>query len=166
MLTGDFGQGMLIPFSVLPLLLTLVAAGLWTDQLGDREAWRLPAAYVTGLVAGILLVAFSLNLPYPAIGAAVGVIVLGVMVALSVSLHGFLGMLVAAAVALWQGYAELGTAAFPLVRWIGLGVGVILALAAGIGLGAMFGRALGNSAIRFLGLVIAALGLWLLFQVI
>src|SRR3546814_13626964 len=64
MLDGPFGAGFAAPLSAILVLLGLVAAGLWSAELGGRETRRLPLVTLAGLLAGAVLLEFGFRLPY------------------------------------------------------------------------------------------------------
>lgn len=163
MLTGDFGEGLLIAFGLLPLLLAMLGTGLWTEQLGRSEAWRIPGSFLVALIAGTILADAGIGLPYARQAVVLGVIAVGLMVVLAAPVRGILGALLIAIIALYQGYGQLG-ADLSLLGWLGLVSGVILGLAAGIGLAAMIVQGLSASALRGAGLAIVGVGIWLALE--
>jgi urease accessory protein len=64
---GDFYTGMLHPFLHFETLLPTLALALWSGQLGQPHAWRLPLLYLAaallGAVAGILEFELQLGTP-------------------------------------------------------------------------------------------------------
>ena len=52
---GGFSAGILHPVSGVDHVLAMIAVGLWAAQLGGRNAWRLPGAFILMMIVGGLL---------------------------------------------------------------------------------------------------------------
>ncbi|MEO1223975.1 MAG: HupE/UreJ family protein [Pseudomonadota bacterium] len=164
MLAGDFGQGLAMPFGILPLLATMIGCGIWAEQLGRHRARQLPLAYLIGLLIGAIIPVIPSLLPIADVAMPVAVIVLGVLIVLAVPAPAGLSILVVLLVGLFVGYCFLGGASYVPLRWLGLVCGTLIAMASGIGLTAMSGSGFAAGVPRLLGLGLAALGAWLLFE--
>ncbi len=163
MLSGAFGNGLALPFGVLPVLLVLLAAGAWAGQLGAAELWRIPAAVLAGLAIGVALPRLGLALPqlrWLVIGA---VILAGVLAAAPVQVPGWLAAVLGVAVAVPIGLAALASAR-PVLGWAGCAVGAVLGLSAGVGLTSIAGQALPGRGQRTAGMLAVLGGVWLLAE--
>jgi urease accessory protein len=103
---GDFYTGMLHPLLHFETLLPLLALALWAGQLGGAQAWRLPLAFsaaaLLGAVAGMLEVE-------PWLGRwllRLSMLVLGLMVAASGRLPGWLALAMVCLFGIEQGQAN------------------------------------------------------------
>lgn len=163
MLSGEFGEALLLPFRAPTMLLTLLGAGIWAALLGGREVWRVPAVALLGLAAGVVLGAFGIGLPELRWGMAIAVIVTGVLVAMQAQLPGALALAIVAVAAVYLGQGLLSAAARPALGWLGVGTGAVLALAAGTGLAAILGQDPSHRLIRLAGTAIAGAGGLILF---
>jgi urease accessory protein len=166
-LAGGFVPGFLHPFSGLDHLLAMICVGLWGAFLGRPLIHVLPVVFPALMVSGAALGMFAVPVPPVAIGIALSVLVLGSCIALGVRAPVWAASLIVAVFALFHGYAhgkELPSAADP----IGYSAGFTLATGAlhvaGIGIGCLHGRPGGALALRSLGGIIGAVGLWFLCQ--
>ncbi len=166
-LPGGWVSGFMHPFGGLDHLLAMVSVGLWGAFLGRPLIHVLPVVFPAMMVAGAVLGMFGVQLPPVEIGIAVSVLVLGACVALSLKAPVWAASLVVAVFAVFHGYAhgkELPSAADP----IGYSAGFVLATGllhvSGIGIGFVGNGPKGVVAIRSLGGVIAALGIWFLYR--
>jgi urease accessory protein len=166
MLSDAFGSGFAMPFSAISLLLVLLAAGLWADQLAGREVWRVPAAALAGLAAGVVLAWLDLALPYRQWVLPGAIILLGALVAFEVTLPSVLPTVVAGLAAVYHGYVTAALLGQAALVWLGFAAGATLALAGGIGLAAMIGHGISRQAVRLAGGSIAVLGGLIMFKVI
>jgi len=167
--TGDhatvtgFAGGLAHPLLGLDHLLAMIAVGLWAAQQGGRALWAVPAAFVGAMVLGGGLAWSGIALPQAETAIALSVLVLGLLVATRRQWAATAGMALAAAFALFHGYAhglEMPQAASP-IRYA---LGFILATAClhGAGIAASLS---GRHAMRLAGAGIAAIGLALVIGV-
>jgi len=167
--TGDhatvtgFAGGLAHPLQGLDHLLAMIAIGLWAAQQGGRATWAVPAAFVGAMALGGGLAWAGIALAHAETGIALSVLVLGLLVATRRQWAVPAGMAIAAAFALFHGYAhglEMPQAASPVLY----GLGFILATAClhGAGIAASLG---GRHALRLAGAGIAAVGLALVIGV-
>lgn len=164
MLAGDFGQGLAMPFGILPLLATMVGCGIWAEQLGRQQVRRLPLAYLVGLVIGAVAPVIPALLPIADLAMPIAMIVLGLLIVAAAPAALGIDMLVVFAVGLLVGYVFLGGSRYMPLKWLGLICGTLLATASGIGLTAMTGGGFASGLVRLLGLGIAVLGIWSLIE--
>lgn len=158
---AGFVSGLSHPLSGLDHLLAMVAIGLWAAQQGGRALWAVPAAFVGTMVLGGALALAGLALPHVETGIAASVLVLGLLVATRRQWGVAIGMAIAAAFALFHGYAhglEMPQATSPALYALGF----VLATAFLHGVGIAAGR-FGRIAIQAAGVAIAASGAAMLF---
>ena len=103
---GGFALGFQHPLGGLDHVLAMVAVGLYAALLGGRALWLVPATFVTVMALGGAFRAAGYALPYPEIGIALSVEVLGVAVALRVSLPALAAMTLAGMFAVFHGHAH------------------------------------------------------------
>jgi urease accessory protein len=167
--TGDhatvtgFAGGLAHPLQGLDHLLAMIAIGLWAAQQGGRALWAVPAAFVGAMALGGGLAWPGVALAHAETGIALSVLVLGLLVATRRRWTLTAGMAIAAAFALFHGYAhglEMPQAASPVLY--GLGFIVATVCLHGAGIAASLG---GRHALRLAGAGIAAVGLALVIGV-
>ena len=159
-LTG-FAGGLAHPLLGLDHLFAMIAIGLWAGQQAGRARWAIPAAFVGATIAGGALAWSGVALPQVEGAIALSVLVLGLMVATRRRWAVTAGMALAAAFALFHGYAhglEMPLAASPAAY----GTGFVLATACLHGVGIALSL-IGRRAVQVAGAGIAATGLALLF---
>lgn len=103
---GGFALGFLHPLRGLDHVLAMVAVGLYAVLLGGRALWLVPATFVGVMALGGALGAAGYPLPYTEIGIALSVVMLGVAVALRVSLPALAAMTLAGVFAVFHGHAH------------------------------------------------------------
>ena len=140
---GGFAHGLVHPLGGLDHVLTMVAVGLYAALLGGRALWLVPATFVGVMAIGGALGAAGYPLPYVETGIALSVIVLGLAVALRVSLPTLGAMALAGLFAIFHGHTH--GAEMPLgVSGVTYAAGFMLATAllhgAGIAIGLVAGR--------------------------
>lgn len=155
---GDFADGLTGPILALPLMPTLLAIGLFGGQLGGRDAWRVPLAALIGLGLGAIAIAFVDTPPYADTVMPGALILLGLLVLLRAPVPGPLAALIAVLVTAYHGASLYALQAQPWLSWLGYAAGVILMIAAGVGLAAMAIQAASRTGVRVLGAAICALG--------
>jgi len=135
---SGFAHGMSHPFGGLDHVLAMVAVGLYAAMLGGRALWLVPATFVSVMAIGGALGIAGIALPYVEIGIAISGVVLGVAVALRLSLPIAAAMALVGLFATFHGHAH-GAEMPPDVAGIAYASGFMLATAllhcAGIGLG-------------------------------
>jgi urease accessory protein len=139
---SSFLQGFVHPFGGLDHMLAMIAVGLYAAMLGGRALRLIPAAFLGAMAIGGVMGMAGYGLPYTEIGIAVSVIVLGLAVALRVSLPTLAAMALAGFFAVFHGHAHGAempqsisgyeyAAAFLLATALLHGVGVALGLTIG-----------------------------------
>jgi urease accessory protein len=157
----DFVSGLTHPLQGRDHLLAMFAVGLWAVQQGGRARWALPAAFLAALVLGGVLAWSGGALPQVETAVALSVLALGLLVATRCRTPLLAGMAIAAAFALFHGYAhalEMPQAASPVRYALGFVLATIGLHGAGIAAGLC-----GRHAMRLAGAGIAAIGMaWVL----
>ncbi len=159
-LTG-FGGGFTHPLLGADHMLAMIAVGLWAAQQGGRALWAIPAAFVGAMLAGGMLAWAGWALPQVEAAIALSVLLLGLLIATRRQWAAPAGMAIAAAFALFHGYAhglEVPQAASPA----GYALGFVLATVVLHGVG-IAGSRLGHRAVQVAGAAIAATGAALVF---
>ena len=157
-MTGAFAVGLTGPILALPLMPTLLAIGLFGGQLGGRDAWRIPLAGLIGLGLGAIAIPFVGVPPYSEWVLPGALVLLGLLILLRAPLPGPLAALVSVLITVYYGSSIHALETQPWLSWLGYAAGVILMLAAGVGLAAMAIQASPRNGIRVLGAAICALG--------
>ena len=137
-----FTHAFMHPLGGLDHVLAMVAVGLYAVLLGGRALWLVPATFVGVMALGGALGAAGYPLPYAEIGIALSVIVLGLAVAVRISLPTVAAMTLVGVFAVFHGHAH-GTempqdasvyayaAGFMLATALLHGAGIAIGLAAG-----------------------------------
>jgi urease accessory protein len=168
-LPGGFVSGFRHPFSGLDHLLAMVAVGLWGAFLGRPLIYVLPVVFPATMVVGAIMGMFVVPLPPVEIGIALSVLVLGGCIALAVKAPIWVACLIVAVFAVFHGYAhgrELPSAADPVSYSVGFVLATGLLHVSGICLGLLNNLPYGVVATRSVGVVIATLGAWFLYQAV
>lgn len=163
--TGDhtatgFASGLAHPLVGLDHLFAMIAVGLWAAQQGRRALWAVPAAFVGAMGLGGVLAWSGIALPHVETAIALSVLVLGLLIASRRQWAVTAGMALAAAFALFHGYAhglEMPWAASP-TRYA---MGFVLATVCLHGVG-IASSLIGRHAMKVAGIGIAATGLVLI----
>lgn len=103
---ASFGSGVLHPFSGVDHMLAMVAIGVWAARMGGRNLFLVPGAFVLAMIAGAVVGVYGGIVPFAETGVAASVVVLGLMVALAVNGAWQWTAPLAAAFALFHGYAH------------------------------------------------------------
>ena len=147
-------------------LLAMVAVGLWAFQLGGAAKWLVPASFVALMgLAGAAGMA-GLALPMVEMGIAASVLLLGLLIAFSVSMTPVLGALVVGLFAVFHGYAH--GVEMPAAGAASLyAAGFLLSTALLHGLGLALGMGLQRRAlfVRASGAALALSGAWMMAAV-
>jgi len=140
---GGFAHGLVHPLGGLDHVLAMVAVGLYATLPGRRALWLVPATFVGVMAIGGALGATGYPLPYVETGIALSVIVLGLAVALRVSLPTLAAMALAGLFAIFHGHAhgtEMPQDAAALSYAAGFMLATALLHGAGIAIGLVAGR--------------------------
>jgi len=147
----------------------MIAVGLWGAQLGSPALWMLPVAFPLMMACGAFLALVGMGLPGVEVGIAVSGIVLGAAVLLQVRPPLAASLAVVAAFALFHGHAhgtELPANQSGLAYSAGFVLSTGLLHATGIGIGVLHLWKAGAVAVRALGGVIVAGGVYFLWHAV
>ena len=103
---AGFAHGFMHPLGGLDHVLAMVAVGLFAAHLGGRALWLVPAAFVAVMAAGGALGIAGIAVPFVETGIALSVVVLGLAVALRVSVPLLAAMALVGLFAIFHGYAH------------------------------------------------------------
>ena len=164
---GSFLAGVTHPIFGLDHVLAMIAVGLWAAQIGGRAVWLVPTAFVATMIAGFLLALGGLPLPFVEPAILTSIVVLGLVVALALRPDPRLAMALVAAFALFHGHAHGGELGGASALQFGAGFALATALlhAAGLGIAVAASRLLATNApaLRVLGGLTSAAGLYIIF---
>ena len=143
----DLWHGFAHPLSGLDHLIAMLAIGVLAAQLGGRALWLVPGTFVAIMALASLAGMMGLTIPFVETGIALSVLVLGAVIAFSVSLSLPLAVAIAGLFAIFHGYAhgvEMPASASGMLFGLGLIVATVLLNAVGVGFGILVGRAAGG----------------------
>jgi urease accessory protein len=135
------------PVGALDHVLAMIAVGLYAALLGGRALWLVPASFIGMTAIGGALGIAGLGPPHTEIGIALSVIVLGLAVALRLSLPTRAAMALVGVFAVFHGYAH-GAEMPPDASGLRYAAGFLLATALLHGAGIALGFAAGTLAAR------------------
>ncbi len=166
MLNGAFGSGFAAPLTPLALFLTLLAVGLWAWQLGGREPWRLAAAVLIGLVAGIVLREAGWPPPCRVWVVPAALVALGLLVAFHAMVPALAAAALVAVAAAYHGPTAAAMLDRGVVAVVGFVCGVLFVAAAGVGIAAMLTQGVARRGLQVAGGAVAAVGGLMLIGVV
>lgn len=159
------------PIGGLDHVLAMVAVGLLAASLGGRAIWLVPAAFVFVMAAGGALAMSQVHVPFVELGIAASVAVLGLAVAVHLSIPTIAAMALVGFFAVFHGFAH-GAEMPANASGAGYAAGFMLATALlhaiGVGLGLAIARLgtegtsvtqVGGAALSLAG--VALIGGWL-----
>lgn len=158
--TAGIAGGLTHPFLGVDHLLAMLAIGLWAAQQGGRALWAVPAAFVGAMLLGGTLAWGGWALPHVEAAIALSVLLLGLLIATQRRAPVSAGMAIAAAFALFHGYAhglDMPPAASPALYAAGFALAT--ACLHGMGIAASL---IGRRAMRLAGFGLVASGLALI----
>jgi len=162
-LAGGFAAGFVHPLSGLDHMLAMVSVGLWGAFLGRPLLFLLPMVFPMMMAVGGAIGMAGLPLPPVEIGIAVSVLALGALIVGAVRAPAPAAIGIVAFFALFHGYAhgaELPSAADPVGYSAGFVFATGLLHVAGIALGLVKARPLGELALRGMGGLVMLAGAW------
>ncbi|MCG7868700.1 MAG: HupE/UreJ family protein [Candidatus Thiodiazotropha taylori] len=158
---GGFVSGLLHPVTGLDHVVAMVAVGLWGAILGAPAIWILPIAFPLIMTVGAVLGILDFPLPAIGIGIAASAIFLGGMVAANARPPLAIAFLAIAFFAIYHGHphgAALPDFGVPLLYAAGFVVATGLLHVGGIAFGLLYRWPAGKTAVRTMGVGIAAVG--------
>jgi urease accessory protein len=146
-------HGFLHPLSGLDHILAMVAVGLFAARLGGRALWLVPGSFVVTMAVAGIAGATGFALPHVEAGIALSILVLGLAIALEMTMPIAAAMGLVAFFAVFHGYAH-GAEMPETMSGLAYGAGFVTATAAlhalGIGLGLLIGRSGATASRRIL----------------
>jgi urease accessory protein len=163
---GGLLAGLVHPYSGLDHMLAMMAVGLWAAQQKSPGAiWKIPLAFVSAMLVGGILGYAGMALPHVEAGIAVSVLVLGLLIAFTLSLPTMAAMSIVAVFALFHGVAH--GAEMPLASNLAsFAAGFALSTLSLHGIGLSVGYLIRRQSpviLRAGGVVVALTGAWLAF---
>lgn len=131
-------SGFFHPFSGLDHILAMIAVGVWAARNSGRASWFPPAAFLGGMIAGVLLGFDGMAPPFIEPAIAASALAAALLVAFAIRLPVVLQAAIAAMFAVWHGIAhgmELPVAIVPQVYVSGFLAATALLLCSGLVLG-------------------------------
>jgi urease accessory protein len=165
--TSGFAVGFVHPLSGLDHIIAMVAVGLWGAQLGSPAIWMLPVTFPLVMAFGGFLGLIGVPLPGVEIGIALSGVLLGAAVMTESRPPLYVAAALVAIFAICHGHAhgaELPPGTSGLIYSIGFVVATGLLHACGIGIGTIHRWSYGRLALRALGGLISAGGVFSLAQ--
>ncbi len=162
-----FLTGFLHPLTGLDHIIAMVAVGLWGAQLGAPAIWMLPVTFPMVMAFGGFLGLVGLSVPGVEIGIALSGVLLGAAVMTESRPPPIIAAALVAVFAICHGHAhgaELPPGTSGLTYSIGFVVATGLLHACGIEIGTIHRWAYGRLALRALGGLISAGGVFFLSQ--
>ena len=160
---GGFAAGFSHPLLGPDHLLAMVSVGIWGAQLGPPAIWVLPIAFPMIMAVGGAAAIVGVPLPATELLIALSVLVLGLMVAQARRLPLAAALAIIAVFAIAHGHAH-GAELPGSVNAVAFSIGFVLATgllhALGIGIGLFVRSPRGALAVRGLGTLVAAAGVY------
>jgi urease accessory protein len=164
---SGFVIGFLHPLTGPDHIIAMVAVGLWGAQLGSPAIWMLPVTFPLVMAFGGFLGLIGVSLPGIEIGIALSGVLLGAAVMIESRPPLYVAAVLIAIFAICHGHAhgaELPAGTSGLTYSIGFVVATGLLHACGIGIGTIHQWSYGRLALRALGGLISAGGVFFLAQ--
>jgi urease accessory protein len=164
---SGFLTGFLHPISGADHVLAMVAVGLWGAQLGAPAIWVLPVAFPLVMATGGMLGFLGVPLPGVEYGIAASAIMLGAAVAFELRPPIVVAGLLVGFFAIFHGHAhgtELPLGQSALLYSMGFVIATGCLHAVGIGIGTVHRWSWGQKLLRASGAMVAAGGVFFLWQ--
>lgn len=165
---AGFAHGFVHPLSGLDHIIAMVAVGLYAANLGGRNLWLVPSAFVATMIFGGILGYSGVPLPLVERGIGLSVVVMSLAVAAGINLPTVAAMALVNLFALFHGHAH-GSEGVELTSFLPYAAGFIIATTllhlAGIGLGLgldKFGATVSRTLKRAVGVAGALAGVAIL----
>lgn len=101
-----FLAGVSHPLTGLDHLLAMLSVGLWASQKGGRALWLWPTAFVSAMIAGGVIGMMGIGLPLVEPAIIASLLVLGAVIAATVTLPTAAGIMLIAVFGLFHGNAH------------------------------------------------------------
>lgn len=165
----SFMTGLEHPWSGLDHVLAMIAVGIWGAQLGNPAIWILPITFPLVMSMGAMMGLLGIPLPGIEIGIAASAIVLGIMVLGEIRPKLVVAAILVGCFAIFHGHAhgtELPTGQSGLLYSMGFVMATGCLHGIGIAIGLIHRWPLGKIALRGSGGLIAAMGVFFLWQAV
>jgi len=161
--SGHGDSGFLHPFTGIDHVLAAVAVGVWAFFLANRKAALavvVPTAFLIMMAVGAVAGFAGIKLPFVEAAILASIFVIGGLIVAGVRLSAALAMAVVGAFAVFHGYAHAVEApsSAPVPYILGLVGATAILESAGLLLGWLLARGIGEAGLRALGGVIVAGG--------
>lgn len=159
--SGGFSSGFTHPLLGPDHVIAMVAVGLWGVFLGAPAIWVLPIIFPLVMALGGTFGMIGVPLPAVETGIALSAVVLGLCVALALTLPLWMAALIVGAFAIFHGYAhgaEMPVASDAVSYALGFVIATGLLHLCGIGFGSLARWPAGRIAVRAAGVLIAVAG--------
>jgi urease accessory protein len=103
---SHFSSGFLHPLVGLDHVLAMIAVGLYASQLGGRNIWLVPLAFIVAMMLGGQLGYAGFRLPHVEQGIGISIVVMGLAIAAGFELPTAAAMALVGAFALFHGHAH------------------------------------------------------------
>jgi urease accessory protein len=160
----SFFAGLSHPFTGLDHMLAMVAVGLWAGLNGGRALWVWPLAFVGLMIAGGVLAAAEVSLPWVEPGILTSVVVLGLLIVAAVQLPVVAGAAIIAVFALLHGHAhgsEVHLEAAAATHALGFVVATLTLHGIGLAVAYVASGSTGRLVVRGAGALVAVAGIYL-----
>ncbi|MFN3926126.1 MAG: HupE/UreJ family protein [Pseudanabaenaceae cyanobacterium] len=169
--TSNFGHGLQHPIGGLDHILAMVAIGLWAGQLGGHALWAVPLAFVGVMGGGWGMAVAQIPFPVPIVehGVIASDLILGGLVLCASRFPLWLNCTIAGVMAIFHGYAhgtEMPTTGTAWEYALGFLVATIGLHAVGIGVAVLAQKYLKPLALRILGGLVCAGGIYVMINAI
>lgn len=165
----SFWTGLEHPWSGFDHILAMIAVGLWGAQLGNPAIWTLPITFPLVMSLGAMMGLLGIPLPGIEIGIAASAIVLGIMVLGEVRPKLTVAVILVGCFAVFHGHAhgtELPAGQSGLLYSMGFVMATGCLHGIGISIGLIHRWPVGKLALRGVGGLIAAMGVFFLWQAV
>lgn len=164
-IASGFWSGFVHPFGGLDHMLAMLAVGIWASQLSEKAVWVVPLTFVgVMLIAGAVGMA-GVALPFVEQGILISILILGILIAIAARFPLGASAVIVGLFAIFHGHAhgeEIPAAITGLSYAIGFGFATILLHGMGIGFGMLFKHPERVPVVRYAGVAITVLGVYLL----
>ncbi|MDX1641748.1 MAG: HupE/UreJ family protein [Balneolaceae bacterium] len=162
---SGFWVGFGHPFGGLDHMLAMLAVGIWASQMSDKAVWAVPLTFVgVMLLAGAFGIA-GIAIPFVEQGIIMSVLILGILIAVAARIPLAVSAVIVGLFAIFHGHAhgeEIPAAITGLSYGIGFAFSTMILHIAGIGFGMLFKNAERVPVVRYAGMAITVLGVYLL----
>lgn len=163
--TSGFLAGFSHPFGGLDHLLAMLAVGIWASQMSDRAVWAVPLTFVVVMLSAGALGMIGIAVPFVEQGILISVLLFGILIAVAARFPLGASAVIVGLFAIFHGHAhgeEIPAAITGLSYALGFGLATITLHGVGIGFGILFTQIERVPVVRYAGIAITLLGIYLL----